>query len=271
MQSSDQLSATDPAAGATVVTEDDLDAQWSRVVKRRSFLKGMAIAGAAAVPGSALHVRPLNGQRQMAGPLLHVNHSPSQQAVRRPTFLCWSLLIADRRQQRVNEAHALAFEHEDTLTNGDVERIADRIRAAEYRNNELDPWSASHRRREHDVADLARQTCEALAEQHAETVGHSEARPAIHACPIAGQLQREERVAAGRVMDQSQVGRPEFDFQTFSEQSLQGTPSERIQRQPRDPLPGKRALELERHSRVRLVAQRHEDTDGLVTQSTIAT
>ena len=54
MQSSDQLSATDPAARATVVTEDDLEAQWSRVVKRRSFLKGMTIAGAAAVPGSAL-------------------------------------------------------------------------------------------------------------------------------------------------------------------------------------------------------------------------
>jgi hypothetical protein len=54
MQSSGQLSATGPAAGATVVTEDDLDAQWSRVVKRRSFFKGMTIAGAAAVPGSAL-------------------------------------------------------------------------------------------------------------------------------------------------------------------------------------------------------------------------
>ena len=180
-------------------------------------------------------VGSLSGQRQVAGSLLHVNHSPSQQAMRRPTFLCWSLLIADRRQQRVDEAHALAFEHEDTLTNGDVERIADGIGAAEDGSNELDRRSASHRRGEHDVADLARQTFEALTEQHAEAVGHAEVRSTIHARPIAGQLQREERVAAGRLMDESQVGRAEFKFQTFSEQSLQGTRPERIRRQPRDP------------------------------------
>lgn len=34
--------------------EDDLEARWRRVVGRRSFLKGVGLAGAAAVPGSAL-------------------------------------------------------------------------------------------------------------------------------------------------------------------------------------------------------------------------
>jgi hypothetical protein len=34
--------------------EDDVQAQWRRVVGRRSFLKGVGLAGAAAVPGSAL-------------------------------------------------------------------------------------------------------------------------------------------------------------------------------------------------------------------------
>src|SRR3954468_15329426 len=34
--------------------EDDVHAQWQRVVGRRSFLKGVGIAGAAALPGSAL-------------------------------------------------------------------------------------------------------------------------------------------------------------------------------------------------------------------------
>ena len=34
--------------------ETDVQAQWRRVVGRRSFLKGIGLAGAAAVPGSAL-------------------------------------------------------------------------------------------------------------------------------------------------------------------------------------------------------------------------
>src|SRR3954452_1130682 len=39
---------------ATEPIEDDVHAQWQRVVGRRSFLKGVGIAGAAALPGSAL-------------------------------------------------------------------------------------------------------------------------------------------------------------------------------------------------------------------------
>jgi hypothetical protein len=34
--------------------EDDVQAQWRRVAGRRSFLKGVGLAGAAAIPGSAL-------------------------------------------------------------------------------------------------------------------------------------------------------------------------------------------------------------------------
>ena len=34
--------------------EDDVDALWQRVVGRRSFLKGVGLAGAAVLPGSAL-------------------------------------------------------------------------------------------------------------------------------------------------------------------------------------------------------------------------
>jgi Ferritin-like domain len=37
-----------------VSADDDLDAKWRQVVGRRSFLKGVGLAGAAAVPGSAL-------------------------------------------------------------------------------------------------------------------------------------------------------------------------------------------------------------------------
>ncbi len=54
MQRSDQLSGKLPGAASTVATEDDVQARWDRVIKRRSFLKGMTIATAAAVPGSAL-------------------------------------------------------------------------------------------------------------------------------------------------------------------------------------------------------------------------
>jgi len=55
MQSSDRFSGGERAAVVTVATDDgELEARWNRVVRRRSFLKGMTIAGAAAVPGSAL-------------------------------------------------------------------------------------------------------------------------------------------------------------------------------------------------------------------------
>jgi hypothetical protein len=34
--------------------DDDVHAHWQRVVGRRSFLKGVGLVGAAALPGSAL-------------------------------------------------------------------------------------------------------------------------------------------------------------------------------------------------------------------------
>jgi Ferritin-like domain len=43
-----------PSATARQSRDDDLHAKWRRVVGRRSFLKGVGLAGAAAVPGSAL-------------------------------------------------------------------------------------------------------------------------------------------------------------------------------------------------------------------------
>ena len=75
--------------------------------------------------------------------------------------------------------------------------------------------SSSHGHGEHDVADLAGQTREALAEQRAETLGHAEARSTLQVCSRPGQLQREERVAARSLMKQSQVGRAELSFQTL--------------------------------------------------------
>jgi hypothetical protein len=42
------------AAEDPMFEEDDVRAQWRRVVGRRSFLKGVGLAGAAAIPGSAL-------------------------------------------------------------------------------------------------------------------------------------------------------------------------------------------------------------------------
>ena len=41
-------------------TEDDLQAHWQRVVGRRSFLRGVGIAGAAAIPGSAVFTSAAN-------------------------------------------------------------------------------------------------------------------------------------------------------------------------------------------------------------------
>jgi len=51
MHEQDTLSAVETRSPTT---DQDLQAKWHRVVGRRSFLKGIGIAGVAAVPGSAL-------------------------------------------------------------------------------------------------------------------------------------------------------------------------------------------------------------------------
>ena len=53
MQTPD-TSASAPGRAPAALPEDDLQAHWGRVVGRRSFLKGVGLAGAAALPGSAL-------------------------------------------------------------------------------------------------------------------------------------------------------------------------------------------------------------------------
>ncbi len=49
-----QQDSTPVETGHPAAVEDDLHVQWRRVVERRSFLRGIGLAGAAAVPGSAL-------------------------------------------------------------------------------------------------------------------------------------------------------------------------------------------------------------------------
>src|SRR3954468_17524071 len=52
--SKDTSPNTRPDAETSGPIDDDLHAHWQRVVGRRSFLKGVGLAGAAALPGSAL-------------------------------------------------------------------------------------------------------------------------------------------------------------------------------------------------------------------------
>jgi hypothetical protein len=52
--STDTTSATRDEAQHSVSVEDDIHARWQRALGRRSFLKGVGLAGAAALPGSAL-------------------------------------------------------------------------------------------------------------------------------------------------------------------------------------------------------------------------
>jgi hypothetical protein len=54
MQTQDTSSSAPVGASSSIAPEDDIQGQWRRVVGRRSFLKGVGIAGAAALPGSAL-------------------------------------------------------------------------------------------------------------------------------------------------------------------------------------------------------------------------
>ena len=49
-----ETSPSAPSGAPTAVTEGELQAHWRRVVGRRSSLKGVGVAGAAALPASAL-------------------------------------------------------------------------------------------------------------------------------------------------------------------------------------------------------------------------
>jgi hypothetical protein len=46
--------------------EEDVQTEWRRVVGRRSFLRGVGLAGAAAVPGSALFASEAMAQSSSA-------------------------------------------------------------------------------------------------------------------------------------------------------------------------------------------------------------
>ena len=52
--SQENTSVTQSEVQAPASVDEDLHAHWSRVVGRRSFLKGVGVAGAAALPASAL-------------------------------------------------------------------------------------------------------------------------------------------------------------------------------------------------------------------------
>ena len=54
MSKHDVSSAGVADAQRPVSADDDLDAKWRKVAGRRSFLKGLGLAGAAVLPGSAL-------------------------------------------------------------------------------------------------------------------------------------------------------------------------------------------------------------------------
>src|SRR5580704_883897 len=56
MQRSDPstIASSEEHSPVAVAAQDHLDSHWNRVVRRRSFLRGVGIATAAAIPGSAL-------------------------------------------------------------------------------------------------------------------------------------------------------------------------------------------------------------------------
>src|ERR1700704_2501788 len=54
MKQQDTTSAVPIDTPPSASVQDDLHAQWRRVVGRRSFLRGVGVVGAAAVPASAL-------------------------------------------------------------------------------------------------------------------------------------------------------------------------------------------------------------------------
>jgi hypothetical protein len=54
MQTHNSESAASQQDGSAESRDQELQEQWRRVVERRSFLKGLAVTGAAGLPGSAL-------------------------------------------------------------------------------------------------------------------------------------------------------------------------------------------------------------------------
>ena len=84
---------------------------------------------------------------------------------------------------------------------------------------------------------------------------------------LAAELEREERVAAARLPDPSELGSGELEAKPGLEQPVQRADAERAERQPRQPAFRERELELERHLDALRLAHRREHADPLAPQA----
>ena len=154
-------------------------------------------------------------------------------------------LVADGREQGMREAHGSPhLDHAVPL--GRRERCQDMLRGAVRGCDRLRGRVPGRGGDEQDLDRLDRELGEAGAKQLPEAVRDRQRLAGLElraaADELAAELEREERVAAARLPDPSELGPGELEAKPGLEQPVQRADAERAERQPRQPaLPGTRA------------------------------
>ena len=171
----------------------------------------------------------------------------------------------------MGEAETRVVELDHSLPGGGVEGLDDGLTVPVCLDHELDRRAGERRGEEDDVARIGREPGEATAEELVQALGDGQGlaggRPGARADELAPQLQREERVARRRLLNTDELRPRQIEADPLSQQVVERPQAQRADRESREPIRRKRAIELHRDGRVGRRPHRREQADTLVTQA----
>jgi hypothetical protein len=179
-------------------------------------------------------VWPLGGKRHVTCPLLLVACHGGEASVRLAASPRRRILIADRCEQRMGEAHTLGVELDDSRSGGTLEPLENLRSVAVCGDQRSDCRPREGSGKEQNVATRRWKPGNPRAHDLTETAGNRKrAAGGRHRVrELAADLQREERVAPGHLPELRQLRRRELQSQAMLEDLKQHRGRERLDREP---------------------------------------
>ncbi len=189
--------------------------------------------------GGDVGVRQLRRQREVTGAKERVFDDSRDASVNALALLA-QVAVKDGRQQRMGEADrpVLAFDHvrndsRDERVCRNARPLKERLRRRAQRRGERERLMSSRR-----------ETGDPRAHELFERLGNSKRLQRIDVrVENAGQLQREERISARRLVDAEQCLARERDADSIEQEAMQRANAQRSHREPFDTLRIERLLE----------------------------
>ena len=150
-------------------------------------------------------IGPVCGEREMAGPLLEVWDRAGQRPVDGTAPRERGLLVADRGEKGVREAHPRVVELDHAFADSLGERVRDLLPVAVRCRDQVDGRPGKRGGLEENVHRFCRQPAQAAAEQLPQALRHAQGAPGrwpfVRPLELAAELEREERIARRRLED----------------------------------------------------------------------